>query len=272
MGFDAKTLQARLAGLKIGWRLHFFDKVDSTNLVALELAQKGAAEGQIVVADCQTGGRGRLHRTWQSPPGCNLYASLLLRPGIDPADAPQLTLMAGVAAAEALSSFCPAGVALKWPNDVLIRGRKVCGILTELRMDGGEVAAVVVGIGVNVNMPRAEFDPAHRERATSLREETGKAQSREEAAFRLCEDFENWYETFRRDGFAPVREAWLARSEMPGRRVRVLFGDEVQEGRVAGIDHDGALLIADDLGAIRRVIVGDVDLGDPGRLAPGLKS
>ena len=260
MGFDAKTLQARLAELRSGWRLHFFDTVDSTNLVALELAQKGAPEGTIVVADCQTGGRGRLLRTWQSPPGCNLYASLLLRPGIDPADAPQLTLMAGVAAAETLSAFCPAGVGLKWPNDVQIRGRKVCGILTELRMTGGAVAAVVVGIGVNVNISRADFDPAYREAATSLREETGREHSREEVALRLCESFEKWYETFRCGGFAPVREGWLARSEMPGRRVRVIFGDKAQEGRFAGIDHDGALLIADDLGAVRRVMAGDAEI------------
>ncbi|OHE22355.1 MAG: biotin--[acetyl-CoA-carboxylase] ligase [Syntrophobacterales bacterium RBG_19FT_COMBO_59_10] len=260
MGFDVKALQSRLAGRLIDWRLHFLDTVDSTNLVALDLARKGAPEGTIVIADCQTAGKGRLHRAWQSPPGCNLYASLLIRPKIDPADAPQLTLMAGVAVAETLSALCPEGVGLKWPNDVRIRGRKVCGILTELRMAGGAVAAVVVGIGVNVNMPRADFDPAYRETATSLREETGQEQSREEVAFRLCESFEKWYETFRCEGFAPVREDWLARSEMPGRRVRVLFRDEVQEGRVIGIDHDGALLIVDDLGATRRVTAGDADI------------
>ncbi|MBU2055309.1 MAG: biotin--[acetyl-CoA-carboxylase] ligase [Proteobacteria bacterium] len=260
MGFDVKALQSRLVGRRIDWRLHFLDTVDSTNRVALDLARKGAPEGTIVLADCQTAGRGRLHRAWQSPPGCNLYASLLIRPEIDPADAPQLTLMAGVAAEETLSALCPEGVGLKWPNDVLIRGRKVCGILTELRMAGGAVAAVVVGIGVNVNMPRADFDPAYRETATSLREETGQEQSREEVAFRLCESFEKWYETFRCEGFSPVREDWLARSEMPGRRVRVLFRDEAQEGRVIGIDHDGALLIADDLGATRRVTAGDADI------------
>lgn len=260
MIFEGSALQARLAGLKIDWRLHFLDTVDSTNLVALELAQEGAPEGTIVVADRQTGGKGRLHRTWQSPPARNLYASLLVRPRINPADAPQLTLVAGVAAAEMLASFCPEGVALKWPNDVLIRGQKVCGILTELRMAGGKIDAVVVGIGINVNMRRADFDPAYREIATSLREETGQEQSREEVAFRFCEGFEKWYKMFRREGFAPVREEWLARSEMPGRRVRVLFGDEAQEGLFAGIDQDGALLIADDLGAIRRMIVGDVAL------------
>jgi len=259
--FEIEELRARLEGLGLDWRLHFLDTVDSTNLVALELAQEGAPEVQIVVADRQTGGRGRLQRAWQSPAGCNLYASLLLRPRIAPADAPQITLVAGVAAAEMLASFCPEGVALKWPNDVLIRGRKVCGILAELRMAGEKIDAVVVGIGVNVNMRRADFNPAYRELATSLREETGQEQSREEAAFRLCESFEKWYEMFRSEGFAPVRKAWLARAEMPGRRVRVVFGEKAQEGLFAGIDHDGALLMTDELGATRRVIVGDVALG-----------
>src|SRR4030042_6589687 len=104
MGFDVKALQSRLAGRLIDWRLHFLDTVDSTNLVALDLARKGAPEGTIVIADCQTAGKGRLHRAWQSPPGCNLYASLLIRPKIDPADAPQLTLMAGGAGAGTLSA------------------------------------------------------------------------------------------------------------------------------------------------------------------------
>ena len=129
------------------WRIHFLPEVDSTNRLALQLAREGAAEGTVVFADCQTEGRGRLQRVWQSPPGCNLYVSFLLRPAIAPADAARITLMAGVAVAEMISFFCPEGVGLKWPNDVLIRGRKVSGILTEMKMTGGALDAVVVGIG-----------------------------------------------------------------------------------------------------------------------------
>jgi BirA family biotin operon repressor/biotin-[acetyl-CoA-carboxylase] ligase len=260
MAFDEAALQSGLAGKKIGGRLHLLAEVDSTNRLALRLAREGAPEGTVVLADLQSAGRGRLKRDWQSPPGCNLYTSLVLRPAIAPANAAGITLMAGVAAAEAVLAFCPAGVGLKWPNDVRIGGRKVCGILAETRLSGATLVAVVVGIGLNVNIARADFDPVHRESATSLREETGKEQSREKVALLLYACLERWYETFLREGFAPVRRRWLALSEMEGRRIRVLFHDEVREGRVAGIDHDGALLLADGPGALLRITAGDATI------------
>ncbi len=256
-GFVQEVLKKRLAGRRIGCPLHYVATVDSTNRAALTLAHKGAPEGTVVLADCQTKGKGRLHRVWQSPPGCNVYTSILLRPAIAPAEASQITLMAGVAVAETIASFCPAGVGLKWPNDVRIRGRKVCGILTETRMAGGALDAVVVGIGLNVNMAGGDFDPAYRETATSLSQETGAELSRTDIALLLYDRFEKWYETFLLRGFAPVREGWLARSEMAGRRVRILFRDATEEGMVAGIDQDGALLLAGDDGTVRRVTAGD---------------
>ncbi len=258
--FDTETLQSRLSGRRMDWRIHFFPVVDSTNRLALKLAREGAAEGTVVFADCQTGGRGRLQRVWQSPPGCNLYASLLLRPAITPADAARITLTAGVAVAEMISNFCPEGVGLKWPNDVFIRGRKVCGILTEMKTAGSAIDVVVVGIGLNVNMAVEDFDPTHRHTATSLREETGRNISREDAAFLLCDSFEKWYQIFLGEGFACVRKQWLARSGMTGSRVRVLFQGEVQEGVVVGIDLDGALLLDDERGAVRRIIAGDASI------------
>jgi BirA family biotin operon repressor/biotin-[acetyl-CoA-carboxylase] ligase len=258
--FNAETLRARLAGRRIGRRFHFLPEVDSTNRLTLQLAQEGAPEGTVVLADRQTEGRGRLHRVWQSPPGCNLYVSFLLRPAIAAVDAARITLMAGVAVAEAISFFCETGVGLKWPNDVRIRGRKVSGILTEMRMTGDAVDTVVVGIGVNVNMARADFDPEYREAATSLREETGQLCVREDAAFLLCEKLEQWYQILLSDGFMPIRSRWLALSEMGGSIVRVLFQGEVQEGMFAGIDSDGALLLADALGSVRRITAGDVGI------------
>lgn len=258
--FDAEALQARLAGRRIGRRFHFLPEVDSTNRVALQLAQEGAPEGTVVLADRQTEGRGRLQRVWQSPPGCNLYVSFLLRPAIAAVDAARITLMAGVAVAEMVSFFCQTGVGLKWPNDVRIRGRKVSGILTEMRMTGGAVDAVVVGIGVNVNMTGTDFDPEHREAATSLSEETGQPCAREDAAFLLCEKLEQWYQVLLTEGFVPVRSRWLALSEMEGNIVRVLFHGEAQEGMFAGIDSDGALLLADALGSLRRITAGDASI------------
>jgi BirA family biotin operon repressor/biotin-[acetyl-CoA-carboxylase] ligase len=258
--FDASTLQSRLAGKRIGCRLHCEETVDSTNRVAMGLAQEGAPEGTVVLADRQTAGRGRMQRSWQSPPGCNLYLSVILRPAIPPHDAAQITLLAGVAVAEAISAVCPGRVRIKWPNDLLIGGRKVCGILAESRTAAGRIDLVIVGVGLNVNMERTDFDPTHRETATSLREETGREHSREDLLLLLCERFEPWYEIFLRDGFAPVRDGWLARTEMAGKRLRVLFLDEVLEGVFAGIDRDGALLIADEQGAISRITAGDATI------------
>ncbi len=258
--FDAEALQSRLAGRGMGWRIHYLPVVDSTNRLALKLAREGAAGGTVVFADCQTRGRGRLERIWQSPPGRNLYASFLLRPAIDPADAARITLTAGVAVAEMISIFCPEGVGLKWPNDVFIRGRKVCGILTEMKTKGKALDALVVGVGLNVNITGQDFDPVFRGAATSLREESGRTFSREDVAVLLCDSFEKWYRIFLDEGFAPVRKRWLSLSEMTGSRVRVLFQGEVREGVVTGIDHDGALLLDDELGAVRRIIAGDASI------------
>ena len=258
--FDAEALRARLAGRGIGHRFHFLSEVDSTNRLALQLAQEGAPEGTVVLADCQTEGRGRLQRIWQSPPGCNLYVSVLLRPAIAAVDAARITLTAGVAVAETTSFFCPTGVGLKWPNDVRIRGRKVSGILTEMRMTGGSVDAVVVGIGINVNMTRADFAPEHREASTSLREEMGKPCAREDVAFLLCEKLEQWYRVLLTEGFAPIRSRWLDLSEMGRGGVRVIFQGEAHEGVFAGIDCDGALLLADALGTLRRITAGDASI------------
>jgi len=249
----------RLAGKVIGRLLHYRETVDSTNHVALGLAREGAPEGTVVLADRQTAGRGRLQRVWQSPPGCNLYMSVILHPVVAPQDIPQITLLAGVAVAEAIAAVSPADVGIKWPNDVRIGDRKVCGILTEMRTDEGRVA-VVIGIGLNMNMARSDFDPGHRDTATSLREETGRDHSREDMVVSLCERLERWYETFLHAGFAPVRDGWLARSQMAGKRVRVLFRDEVQEGVVEGIDRDGALLLADGRGNVRRITAGDATI------------
>ncbi|MBN2439679.1 MAG: biotin--[acetyl-CoA-carboxylase] ligase [Deltaproteobacteria bacterium] len=259
MQFDAKALRLRLTGRKIGCPFHYRETVDSTNRFAMELARGGAPEGTVVLADRQTAGMGRLQRVWQSPPGCNLYLSVILRPAVAPSEISQITLLAGVAIAEAIAAICPAGVGIKWPNDVRIRGRKVCGILAEMATAGGS-SAVILGIGLNVNIKSENFDQGHRDTATSLREETGREHSREDVAFLLCESLESWYETFMHAGFAPVREEWLALSDMQGKRVRVLFRDEVQEGTVAGIDRDGALLLADGRGDVRRITAGDATI------------
>ncbi|MHB8092809.1 MAG: biotin--[acetyl-CoA-carboxylase] ligase [Syntrophales bacterium] len=257
--FDIALLTERLRGCKTGFPLHYFENVDSTNAVAMRLAQEGATEGTMVLADRQTAGRGRLQRVWQSPAGCNLYFSFILRPKIDMAKAAQFTFLAGVAVADTIASFCPDGVEIKWPNDVLINNRKVCGILSELRTENGRMAAIV-GIGINVNMKRDDFVPEYRQIATSLLEETGRRHPREEVLCSFCTNFQRRHELFLSEGFGPIRQVWLSRTKMLGKNVRILFGTEIKEGVVSGLDEDGALLLAGATGAVERIIAGDATI------------
>jgi len=260
MDFNEKNIKARLAGNLIGREVHFLEETGSTNDYAFKLAQNGATEGAVVIAERQTKGRGRLNRVWQSPPQRNLYTSVVLRPAVEPAVAPQITLVAGVAVAETLASYCPGRTAIKWPNDVLIGGRKVCGILTEMKASAHGVDFVVVGVGVNINIHREEFDELFREISTSVAEEVGRPVSRLDIIGRLYENFERLYMRFLREGFAGIRGLWLDRTDMVGKIIRVAFQDDIQEGKVAGIDRDGALLLENDGGETVRIIAGDASI------------
>lgn len=256
---DVSSLKTRLRGFRIGSPLHYVASVDSTNSFAMKLASEEAPEGTVVLADRQTAGKGRLGRAWQSPAGRNLYFSIILRPEMEMATAAQVTFLAGVAAAETLRAFCPEGVEIKWPNDVLIHGRKACGILSEVRAGKGGVE-MVVGVGINVNIRKDDFAAEYREIATSLFEETAREISREDVLCDFCVHFQYWQGVFTKDGFEPIRRAWLHRTNMVGKNVRVLFGKEIKEGAVSGIDDDGALLLALSDGGVERVIAGDATI------------
>jgi len=254
------AIRRRMQGHTIGRDVHFLDEIDSTNAYAFKLAVNGAPEGTVVVADRQTKGRGRLDRTWESPPNCNIYTSLILRPAVEITRAPQITLLAGAAVAGALAVVCPERVTLKWPNDVQILGKKVCGILTEMRSTVSGIDFVVVGIGINVNMSLAEISPDVREIATSLKEMTGSPLSRLDVLAGLLTVFEKLYTVFLSEGFSPIRSQWLKYFDMTGKQISVTFKDEVQTGKVAGIDDDGTLLIIDAGGTVRRIYAGDASV------------
>lgn len=257
--FNEDTLRGLLSGRRIGSSVYFFREVTSTSDVAFEIALKGASEGTVVIADVQTKGKGRLSRVWQSPAACNLYTSIIIRPPIEPARASQMTLMAGVAAAELLSSYC-SPVTLKWPNDVQIGGKKVCGILAEMRTSGKKIDFIIVGIGININMKREDFDESIQDIATSLREETGGGDiSRLDLTVGLYDSFERWYTMYLSEGFNPVRDMWL-KYNSKGRHIKVVSGDELYKGEVVGIDGDGALLLLDENKITRRIIAGDVSI------------
>lgn len=252
--FDVDSFTGLLATSWLTWRIRYLSFVDSTNRLALDLARQGEPEGTAVLADAQGSGRGRLGRSWYSPPGRNVYLSVILRPKIEEARAPLLAMVAGVAAAEAIGELCPGDVKLKWPNDVLISGKKVCGILAQAA--GGTSLAVVVGIGLNVNMDRGDLPGELKDSATSLMLAAERRLCREEAAALVCAKLAGWYRTFLEEGFGPVKREWLSRTVLVGETVRVLFGEEKIEGIARGIDEDGALIL-EGKGGMRRVLAGD---------------
>ncbi len=254
-----EELRSLRKGQWIGGNIHFFSEVDSTNTRAREWALKGGGEGLVILADAQSRGKGRLGRRWESPPGVNLYASVLLRPPIPAVEAPQITTLAGVAAARALAHVSGLDARIKWPNDIVIHGRKVAGILAEMEMEGDRTRFVILGIGVNVNWEEAP--PDLKGTATSLRIEAGKEFPRTLVADAIFAELGNAYALFLREGLSPgLQEAWNQRSWVNEKRVTALWEGQKMEGRVLGLDRDGALLLRDDEGQIRRLIAGEISL------------
>ncbi|HEX2660574.1 MAG TPA: biotin--[acetyl-CoA-carboxylase] ligase [Polyangia bacterium] len=257
-GLDPARLRARLTTSWLGRRHVHEPSCASTNDRAAEEAKAGAAEGLLVTTDRQTNGRGRLGRSWVAPPGENLTFSLLLRPRRPPPEVPPLTLLAGGAVAEALSTLGFAA-RVKWPNDVLLRGpqgaRKVAGILTEATTVGDRIGHVVVGVGINVNT--AAFPPELADKATSLRLTGGGALDLVEVLARVLTSFETAYENFRAMGPAAAIPLWEAHADRLLRSRAQIDGRDV-EGVAIGVLPDGSLQIRDDDDVIHRVVAGEV--------------
>ncbi len=250
-------VRQRLKGSLFGKRIYHFFKTDSTNRVALELGHAGEPEGAVVLAEEQTAGRGRAGRSWHSERAAGVYVTLLLRPRLAPVQAPLLTMMAGLSAHSAVQTVTGLEVDLKWPNDLLIRGKKAGGILTEMHAEPGQVRFVIVGIGLNVNQEK--FPGELSGVATSLRIETGKPQSRMEVLVRLLREFESDYNRFLHEGVTSVVARFEAVSSYAkGKRVRVTNTTESYTGTTAGLGPEGLLQVERDDGQLVTVIVGDV--------------
>ncbi len=235
----------------------YFRETDSTNNRAKERAAAGASEGTLVIAEAQTGGRGRKGRSWFSPPGEGLYVSLVLRPRISPVEAPKITLIAGIATAETLIEAFPGrDVHIKWPNDVLVGAGKIAGILTEISSDMDRVGYLVSGLGLNVNTRR--FPPELEGIATSLAMETGRVLDRAPLVRALLQRYETWYTAFLHEGPGPMLDRWKGLSRTLGTRIAV----ETPRGRRSGIardlDGNGGLVLEDDAGRMHTIISGDV--------------
>jgi BirA family biotin operon repressor/biotin-[acetyl-CoA-carboxylase] ligase len=250
-------IQVELGESEIGRSIIHYFRTDSTNTVALNLAQKGAAHGTVVVAEEQTAGRGRLGRTWYSEKSSGIYVSVILRPPFSPSAAPILTLMAGVAAQHALSAATGLGVDIRWPNDLLVNGKKVGGILTEMSAELGRLHAVVLGIGINVN--HGEMPAELRPTATSLRIESHRTWSRLQILIALLKELERHYHLLLEKGKAAIAERWAAASTYAnGKRIRIVTAEAESLVTTVGLDPSGALRVSYDDGREEALVAGEV--------------
>lgn len=239
--YNKRELEQGLKTKTMGQTIYFYEETDTTNNHARELALEGAPEGTLVVAEKQTAGRGRRGKVWESPLGTGIWMSLVLRPQIAPTEASVLTLLCGLATAEAIEAETGLSAGIKWPNDILINGKKAVGILTEMDCEMSEVHFVIPGIGINVNT--ASFPPEIADIATSLYLECGKTVSRRRLVHKVLERLEEHYETFLRTGsFAAMLEDYRKHCITLGKEVHVL-GREPFFAEALDITPEGELLV-----------------------------
>ncbi|MBR0289152.1 MAG: biotin--[Selenomonadaceae bacterium] len=245
----------------IGKEMDYHPSVDSTNRVAKALAYHGAADGTIVVAEEQTGGKGRLERNFYSPRGKGIWFSVIMRPKLLPKDAPKCTLMAAVAVVEAMKRFnLKAGI--KWPNDIMFDGRKLVGILTEMTGEIGKISYIVIGVGINVNISRDEFPEDLRDIAASLSEISGGEISRVKFFRAVLEEFDKLYRKIRTADFDEIFTLWKKYNITLGKNVRVISaidGLESFSGKAVDLNAEGALVVETEQG-LRAVYSGDVSI------------
>lgn len=253
-------ITAGLSARRIGKPLFSLYETESTNSSAFKLAEEGATEGTTVIAESQTRGKGRLGRVWTSPPGVNLYCSVVLRPPIQPLAASQLTFLSVVAVARAIERLTALTPRIKWPNDLLLGGRKIAGLLNEMSAETDSVNFIILGIGVNLNMRADQFPTDLRHPATSLLLETGGPVDRTLFTRHLLTELDLLYDRYLREGYEPIRQEWLLRSAMAGERVTVSDSGKCLSGVVRGIDEYGALLVETADGHVEQVLAGDVRL------------
>ena len=252
------SILPHLQSCRFGRTIHHFLETGSTNDAARQLAEQGAPEGTLALAEEQTQGRGRLGRSWLSERGAGIYASILLRPVLKPREAAVLTLVAAVAGSEAIEHACGLRADIKWPNDLLLSGRKCCGILSEMQAERDEIRYVIVGIGINVN--HAAFHEELGQRATSLRIEGKVTCSRVAVLCEFLQRFELLYDELQQGNRAAVLQRWVNRSSFAfGKQVTVDLGSGKKvEGLTAGLSELGNLKVKLADGRVEQVMSGDI--------------
>ncbi|HTL59218.1 MAG TPA: biotin--[acetyl-CoA-carboxylase] ligase [Candidatus Limnocylindrales bacterium] len=255
----AEDLVARLGKTNcVGRDIRVFEETTSTNDVIEKLARDGVKEGAVVFAEAQTKGRGRLGRKWMSPSKKGLWFSILLRPGLRPLAATQLTIAAATALRRAIAAQSGLHPEIKWPNDILVNGRKVAGILTELNAELDRVKYVIVGVGVDVNLNAGDFPSDLRRLATSLKAEAGKPISRADLAIAILRELDKDYARVLSGGFAAVADEWEAHCTTLGHEVVIRTGQREIRGQAEALGEEGALLVRTEHGHLEPIVGGDV--------------
>lgn len=239
----------------IGKKIFSYESLDSTNDAVFKLGEEGLPEGAVVFAEEQKKGRGRLGRTWESPKGRSVLFSYLLRPNFTPSQISRITLVTALSIARALKTLTGVDVGIKWPNDILFEGKKLCGILTEMSAETDRIKFVVVGAGINLNSRPEELPPG----ATSIFAVSGKKVDRIQLCQVLLREIEKDYLRLKKVDFSEIAREWEENSVTTGKRVVAKLLDRKIEGQAVGIDQDGALWIRKDNGIQERVLSGDIE-------------
>jgi len=254
--------QLNLKTAIIGQKIIFYPEIDSTNIQAKAIANQGTAEGTVIIADYQTQGQGRLKRKWISPPGKNLLFSIILSPPISVEEAFSMTLLTSLAVCKSLIQLFVLNAKIKWPNDIYINQRKICGILTEASTVQKKLNWIVIGVGLNVNVDFSGNQEL-KEIATSIKMETGNIQNRKLIFCQILEEMDRLYQSFLAGNFNLIKEEWLKYSLILGKTVRVFSNNFEETGVAETIDETGALILLTPEGERKKIIAGEVSLRIP---------
>lgn len=255
-----QEIQRGLSTSYIGKEIYYFSELKSTNIIAKEKALHGAErinEGTLIIAERQSAGKGRLGREWFSPAG-GIWLSIILYPQLSPSYISRITLMTAVALVKAIKICTQIKSQIKWPNDILVNEKKVCGILTEMSAELDIINWVVLGIGVNVNIKQQEFPEDIRERTTSLKEVLGKKVLRVKLAQVFLQEFEKYYEILKGREFSSILKEWKLYSHTLGKKIKVDIGEKIITGEAMDINESGALILKKEDGELIEIISGTI--------------
>ncbi|MDF2591343.1 MAG: biotin--[acetyl-CoA-carboxylase] ligase [Clostridia bacterium] len=245
----------------IGQNLKFFDQVDSTNLYAKRIAEGGFLDGTVIMAEEQLNGRGRMGRNWVSPKGKGIWMTIMLKPKIKPADASKVTLLAACAVCKAIEEVSGLSPRIKWPNDIVLNGKKLCGILTEMNAEIDEINYLIIGIGINVNIDLEDFPQELQSIATSIKIEKGDRVVRKELAAAIINGFESYYKGFMNTGsIKDYINEYKEKSAVLGKEVKVTSSSMELQGTIVDISEEGQLQLKLHDGSIKEIISGEVSV------------